>query len=465
MTYLLFFLATGSITALVFVVKQLQQHKNENRILRQQAEETNRRLQDADRKYGGLISKEESIRTLDSQITALTEQSRRINEQSKAEEYELSTRVAVLRTKLRELEEQDFVEEFGFYDSKYDFQEAIEYKQRLDVIRAQQKQMIKDKTAAICSTEWSVSGSLKEGKKMTDNFLRLVLRAFNGESEAAVMKVKYNNVQTMEKRIRKAFDELNKLSQTTYCKITPQYFDLKLQELWLTHEYQEKKYQEQEEQRAIREQMREEERALRELEKAKQEAEREEKRYQEALEKARKDVENATGKAQEKLLAQIEELQQRLIEAEAIRQRAMSQAQMTKSGYVYIISNIGSFGDHVYKIGMTRRLDPLDRVKELGDASVPFPFDVHAMINCANAPELESRLHKRFDARRMNKANGRKEFFRVSIEEIVKAVGEIDTELRTCKSEIKFTKVAEATEYRKTLAQEREQQRETVPAS
>ena len=161
---------------------------------------------------------------------------------------------------------------------------------------------------------------------MTDSFIKLVLRAFNGECDAAVMKVKYNNVQTMEKRITKAYEELNKLSQTTHCEITPQYFNLKLQELWLTHEYHEKKYQEQEEQRTIRDQMREEERALRELEKAQQEAEREERRYQEALDNARRDVESATGKAQEKLFSQIEELQKRLTEAEAIKTRAVSRS-------------------------------------------------------------------------------------------------------------------------------------------
>jgi len=316
--------------------------------------------------------------------------------------------------------------------------------------------MIKDKKAAVCRTEWSVGGSVKEGKKMTDNFLKLVLRAFNGECDAAVMKVKYNNIKTMENRIRKTYEDLNKLSQTTHCEITSRYLDLKLQELWLTYEYQEKKYQEQEEQRIIREQMREEEKALRELEKARQDAEREERRYQEALEKARRDVESATGKAQEKLLSQIEELQKRLAEAEANKERAISQAQLTKSGHVYIISNIGSFGEDVYKIGMTRRLEPMDRVKELGDASVPFPFDVHAMIFCENAPELESRLHRHFNNRRVNKENERKEFFRVSLEEIVRVVRETDEELRICKSEVTFTKLAEAADYRKTLARERQ---------
>jgi hypothetical protein len=456
MTYLLFLLSIGLATALALVIKQLQQRKNDYAIAQERLKEADKRLQEADRKYGGLISREDTARELDTKITVLTDRLKQLDKQAQVEEQEISAKISVLRAKLQGLEEQEIVEAFGFYESKYDFQEAEEYKQRLDKIRAQQKQMIKDKQAAVCHTEWSVGGSAKEGKKMTDNFLRLVLRAFNGECDASVVKVKYNNVQTMENRIRKTYEDLNKLSQTTHCEITSRYLDLKLQELWLTHEYQERKYQEQEEQRIIREQMREEEKALRELEKARQDAEKEERRYQEALEKARRDVESATGKAQQKLFSQIEELQKRLAEAEANKERAVSQAQLTKSGHVYIISNIGSFGEDVYKIGMTRRLEPMDRVKELGDASVPFPFDVHAMIFCENAPELEARLHKRFNSRRMNKENERKEFFRVSLDEIVRVVREIDQELKICKSEVTFTKIAEATDYRKTLARERQ---------
>jgi hypothetical protein len=448
-TYLLFFLCIGLVTALVVVIKQLKERQNENAV-------TQQRLKEADRKYGGLISKEEAIRTLNSQIATLREQLENLNKQSETEERQLANKISSLHAKLQQLEEQDFVEDFGFYESKYNFLEAEEYKQRLDKIRTHQKQMIKDKSAAISHTEWTVSGSRQEGKKMTNNFIKLVLRAFNGECDAAVMKVKYNNIHTMEKRIEKSYEDLNKLSQTTNCEITSRYLDLKFQELRLTHEYQEKKYQEQEEQRIIREQMREEEKALRELEKAKKEAEREECRYREALEKARTEIENTTGKAQEKLFKQIQELQQRLTEAEANKQRAISQAQLTKCGYVYVISNIGSFGEDIYKIGMTRRLEPMDRVKELGDASVPFPFDVHAMIYCENAPELENRLHKYFNHRRMNKENNRKEFFKVSSEEIVRVIREIDQELKISNSEIKFTKVAEAAEYRKTLAKERE---------
>ncbi|MBD2543902.1 DUF4041 domain-containing protein [Planktothricoides sp. FACHB-1370] len=451
----LFLLFLGLTTAFVLVFKQLQQSKNDYAIAQQRLQEADRRLQEADRKYGGLISKEDTARELDAQIIVLSNRLRQLDSQAQAEERELSIKIGTLKSKLKELEEQEIVEAFGFYESKYDFQESEEYKHRLDKIRSQQKQMIKDKQAAVCRTEWSVNGSVKEGKKMTDDFIKLVLRAFNGECDAAVIKVKYNNVQTMENRIRKAYTELNKLSQTTHCEIVSQFLELKLQELWLTHEYQEKKYQEQEEQRIIRDQMREEAKALREWEKAKEDAEKEERLYQEALEKARRDAESATGKIQEKLFSQIQELQKRLAEAEANKQRAISQAQLTKSGYVYIISNIGSFGEDIYKIGMTRRLEPMDRVKELSSASVPFPFDVHAMIFCENAPELESRLHRYFDNTRMNKANEKKEFFRVSLQEIVDAVREIDKELHICKSEVKFTKVAEAADYRKTLAKER----------
>jgi Domain of unknown function (DUF4041)/T5orf172 domain len=445
MIYLLFFLSIGLAIALTVAIR-----RNNDYVV------VNKQLQEADLKYGGIISRENTVKELDGKINILTSKFQQVEKQFQSEEQELSLKISLLKIQLHGLEEQEIIEAFGFYNSKYNFREAEEYKQRLDQIRIQQKEMLRKNKAAVCETEWSVSGSLKEGRKMTNNFLKLVLRAFNGECDSAIIKVKYNNIQVMENRIRKTFDELNKLSQTTHCEITTYFLELKLEELWLTHEYQEKKYQEQEEQRIIREQMREEEKALRELEKAKQDAEREERRYQEALEKARRDLETVTGKAQEKLFSQIEELQKRLSEAEANKVRAIAQAQLTKFGHVYIISNIGSFGEDVYKIGMTRRLDPMDRVKELGGASVPFPFDVHAMIFCENAPELESRLHKCFDHRRMNKENTRKEFFQVSLDEIVKVVSETDEKLNICKSKVTFTKIAEASDYRKTLARERQ---------
>lgn len=165
-------------------------------------------------------------------------------------------------------------------------------------------------------------------------------------------------------------------------------------------------------------------------------------------------MERASGSKQQRLLTQIEEIQRKLTEAHANKERAMSRAQMTRSGHVYIISNIGSFGEQVYKIGMTRRLDPLDRVKELGDASVPFEFDVHAILYTEDAPALENKLHRAFHHRRVNRVNAKKEFFRIELTEIVEFV-------RTHhRADIEIMHAAEAEEYRKTLALLQQEQRD-----
>lgn len=183
----------------------------------------------------------------------------------------------------------------------------------------------------------------------------------------------------------------------------------------------------------------------RELEKARETAEKEEERAAAALEKARREVADAVGAKQAKLLGQIEELERRLAEAHDNKERAISRAQQTRSGHVYVISNIGSFGEHVYKIGMTRRLDPMERIWELGDASVPFDFDVHAVIFTEDAPALENALHRAFQRHRINRVNERKEFFHVSIEAIAEAV-------RGQRADVQITLAAEAADYWKTQA-------------
>ena len=216
--------------------------------------------------------------------------------------------------------------------------------------------------------------------------------------------------------------------------------------MWLSYEWEEAKQREKEEQAQIRAQMREEEKAAREAEKAKLKAEKEEAEYQELLNKAEQEVQLASEKDKEKLNTKIEELQQRIAEIEEKR-RTISQAMLTKTGHVYIISNVGSFGENVYKIGMTRRLEPMDRVKELGDASVPFPFDVHAMIRTSDAPGLENALHKHFETRRLNLENQRKEFFHVSIDEIREELEKLKDQLGI-DSELRLTILAEAKEYR-----------------
>lgn len=334
---------------------------------------------------------------------------------------------------------------YGLYKPHYNYQTSEEYKNQLDEIRNKQKEMIKSEKAILGGIGWTVNGSAVEGKKMVKLQSKLMLRAFNGESEGIISRVSWNNVGTMEARLEKSFEAINKTGSSHNISVTKNYFDLKIAELQLEFELQEKFNQEKEEQRKIKDQIREEEKALREIEKAQKDAEKEEERYQNALQKARSEIEHATGKELEKLQQKVQEMERQLKAAHEMKERAASMAQLTKSGHVYIISNIGSFGDGVLKIGMTRRLEPMDRINELGDASVPFDFDVHAMIFSENAPELESKLHRKFEDRRMNLVNLRSEFFQTNLSEIESVANELGLN-------IKITKLAEAKEYRESLS-------------
>jgi len=335
--------------------------------------------------------------------------------------------------------------EFGIYEPVFEFDKSEEYREEQKRIISLQKEMIKDETAATCSTNWTVDGSVTKGRASTKRNIKLVLRAFNGECNSLIAKVKWNNVNQMKERIKKAFEAINKLGKSSTISIEYEFLDLKVDELNLEYEYQLKKQKEKEELRAIQSQIREEEKAIREFEKAKKDAEKEEKNYQSALEKARKEIEEVTGEKHKLLQAKIEKLEQDLKESQEKKERAMSMAQQTKRGHVYIISNIGSFGENIYKIGMTRRLEPTDRVRELGDASVPFKFDLHAMIYSEDAPKLEKELHKVFDNQKVNMLNYRKEFFRVSL-------NEIEEQIKKNNIDVEFIKFAEAIEYRETLA-------------
>jgi hypothetical protein len=225
-------------------------------------------------------------------------------------------------------------------------------------------------------------------------------------------------------------------------EISKEFLELKYEELALHHEYQLKKQEEKEEERRIRELMREEEKAIRDYEKAQKEAEIEENKVKRAIEIAKKQisVENAD---YEILNNKIKELEEQLRQVQEYKERALSMAQQTKRGFIYVISNIGSFGENVYKIGMTRRLEPTDRVKELGDASVPFQFDIHAMIYSENAPSLENELHKAFADKKLNMLNYRKEFFKISLEEIESKIKELNID-------VEFIKIPEAMQYRET---------------
>lgn len=331
--------------------------------------------------------------------------------------------------------------ELGFYKPHFDFDTSEKYKEEITKIKSLQKEMISQKTAIYATTEWRVEGSKVKGRTMSNRGIRLTARAFNNECDSAISNVAWNNIERMKQRITKAFDAINKLNESNYIVIEHKYLKLKIKELMLTHEYKEKKHEEKEEQAEIRRRMREESKLQQEAEKA----QKDEEKYQKLLEKAQNEADKASGEKLNKLQESIKVLKLDLEKAHAKNERAKSMAQQTKSGHVYVISNIGSFGENVYKIGMTRRLEPLDRVKELGDASVPFIFDVHAMMYSDDAPALENSLHKFFDSQRVNLVNSRKEFFKVSLEEI-------EIQAKKISSSVEFIKTAEAKDYNESKA-------------
>ncbi len=381
-----------------------------------------------------ISSKNNDIKNIEIEFNALNS-----NYQAALDTYKkLRKEVSVFESKL------DLIE-FGIYEPVYNFEKSDDYRIEQNKIIALQKDLIASDEAAICKTNWTVEGIEAKGRAVVKVYKKLMLRAFNGECDVLIAKVKWNNVNQMKERMQKLFDSINKLGQGFNVYISNQYLSLKLKELILEHEFQTKRQQEKEELRAIQDELREEEKAKREYEQAQREAEKEEATYLKALEKARKEFELSTGDKHDKLQAQIEKLELELKEAQEKKERALSMAQQTKRGHVYIISNIGSFGENVYKIGMTRRLEPIDRVKELGDASVPFQFDVHAMIYSEEAPTLENELHKAFTNKKVNMLNYRKEFFNVTLDEIEQKIKEIGIDAE-------FSKIPEAMEYRETVA-------------
>lgn len=331
--------------------------------------------------------------------------------------------------------------EMGVYEPHFDFDDSDAFKAAISDVRADQKSMISAKTAVVCPMQWQVEGSVAKGRAMTNRNIRLTLRAFNNECDAAIANVRWNNAVAMEKRVTRAFEQINTLNESLAVKIVSRFLDLKIKELRLTHEYREKLKQEREERAELARLAREEQRLLRDLE----QAEAEEARYAALLQRAKIEAAEVVGPQLDAFSEQIATLERDLAEAHAKAERAKAMAERTKCGYVYIISNLGSFGEGVVKIGLTRRLDPLDRVRELGDASVPFVFDTHAVIYSEDAPALEHALHAEFDAARINAQNYRKEFFRVSLDEVEAAVARLAPEAS-------FFKDIEAQEYRETLS-------------
>jgi len=351
-----------------------------------------------------------------------------------------------LQMDIIELDDKVLFQDFGVYQPQYNFATLDEYKDKLDEIREQQKEMIKNQTAAVCNTAWKVQGSEKAGKKMIAENIKQILRNFNIECDLCISKVKFSNYDNSKERILKSFELQNKLNETNDIHIADDYYRLKIKELDLAFEYQKKKQEEKEELRRKREEMREAEKVAREIEEKRKELEKEQEHYQNYLKKVNEQIEvEQSEERKQYLLAKKEELDKNVNDVQLALEDLDYREANHRAGYVYIISNIGAFGENIYKIGMTRRLEPEERIAELSGASVPFRFDVHAMIFSDDAPKLEAALHNHFADKKVNLVNGRKEFFNVTLEEIKQVVREYHDK------SVDFVNIPDAEQYRESL--------------
>jgi hypothetical protein len=379
------------------------------------------------------IKKGKEVISLDTELTQKRNELARLNEE-----------IAVANGNLN-------LQEFGFFERQYNFSDSTKYKDKLDSLRIQQKSMIKNGTAGRIITPMLLDNSKSKGKAMQNQLIKAALRGFNGEADALLVKVSVVNVDNKIKALRKVFEQLNKMYSRNLIEITYPYLDLKIEELRLAAEYELQKQEEKELLREQREKEREDKKLQAEIKAKRKQLEKDRDHFKNMVAKVTELLKEAKNDEVEELRRQLAEYQDKLSELDEIEEDIDYREGHATAGYVYVISNIGSFGEDVYKIGVTRRLEPLERIRELSSASVPFQFDVHALIFSEEAFALETELHNQLANYKVNKVNGRKEYFRVPFDEIRSILG-THKELT-----VELNEDAEAFEYRQTKAIESKQ--------
>lgn len=361
---------------------------------------------------------------LKAELTAATEQKAALEEQ-----------LAGLKAEVVVTEETALLQEAGVYEYHHPLEDSVEYQEALKGIREQIKAMTrKDGGAVSGSTNWTVNGSLPQGRKMVRDFSKLMLRAYNAEADNLVRGLKPYKLEAAKERLAKVAATIVRLGQTMDIRISSPYHQLRERELTMTADYRQKLAEEKELEREEKERLREERAAQKEMEREKARLEKEKQHYLNALEVLRAKGDADAVARHEAELAEIEKA------ISDVDYRAAN----IRAGFVYVISNIGSFGEGIVKVGLTRRVDPTVRVRELGDASVPFRFDIHALQFSKDAVGIEANLHQRLADRRVNRINTRREFFYATPEEVKSHLLEVAGEL------LSFEDVPEALEFRQS---------------
>ncbi|MCK1430678.1 DUF4041 domain-containing protein [Bradyrhizobium sp. 87] len=383
-----------------------------------------------------LLEIEAHRKHLEAEVAILTAQISEERAQAEAGKRAIAAELAETRRAIVETREIALLQEVGVYEYNHPLTDAVAYQAALNRLQDAIKSAVKkDGGAILAITNWQVNGSASEGEKMVREASKLMLRAFNAEADNLVRTLKPYKVDSAIDRLSKVEETIRKLGKTMQLQVSPAYFQLRVDELRLTADFLQKQSEEKEEERQQRERMREERKAQQEIERERAKLEKEKLHYENAFQalEAKGDQD-----AMQRLRAQIAEVNNAI---ESVEARAAN----TKAGYVYVISNIGSFGEEMVKVGMTRRLDPMERVRELSDASVPFNFDVHALFFSNDAVGIETAMHERLGGSRVNAVNRRREFFRARPSAVKALLCELAGEL------LEFREAADAIEYRQTL--------------
>lgn len=326
----------------------------------------------------------------------------RLRDQFSAEKLGLERELTQLRQQLVLTRDAEILQEVGVYDYRHPLQDSVAYKDELAGLQGQIKAMAKRDGGAIqTATGWQVNGSLAQGRIMLRDYAKLMLRAYNAEADNMVRALKPYKLDAAIDRMNKVVTTIERLGKTMSIRVAPSYHALRMKELELTADYQEMLAREKDKEREERERLREERIAQQEFDRERERLLKERQHYSNALQAL---LGNGDYEAAARLQTQLDDVDR------AIRDVDYRAANI-RAGYVYVISNLGSFGQGIIKVGLTRRLEPLDRIRELGDASVPFKFDIHALFFSNDAVDIETKMHQRLADRRVNKVNARREFF------------------------------------------------------
>ena len=346
---------------------------------------------------------------------------------------------AALQEKLHPMRVQVKLEEAGFTEYDHPAKDSVELAAALRDLRKDVQMAVRSYSAVESLDDFEPPHTKSGRNKLAKDSARLALMAFNSQVDSIIEAASARNYEASLAKIFKAAEVVERQCTVTGVRIKPNYVELRARELQLAVDHLKAKQLEKELEKERKAELREQAKAERELQAERERLEKERQHYLNVL----KTVEEIGDEAE------TARLKQQIVEIEKGINDVEKREANIRAGYVYVISNIGSFGERMVKIGMTRRLDPMDRVRELGDASVPFNFDVHALFFSDDAVSVETELHHRFAARRVNRINARREFFYATPAEVREALKDIAGNL------LEFTEEPEAEQYRLSLEEAR----------